>query len=157
MAEELRQRELDREAAKEEKQQDREDRMQSNLLLAGVLSRILPGSSELVSMPRPRRIKIQYEPDDGSQPLPMMFTLTTLSSLLRLKAIYVKGIITKDFFRDLKEYTQVSNVSGIVWEDGEMETTVLVSDIDHMKFNKASIAKVVVVKKGSNSYFKLSN
>ena len=33
MADELRQRELDREAAKEEKQRDREDRMQSNLLL----------------------------------------------------------------------------------------------------------------------------
>ena len=48
MAEELRQRELDREAAKEEKQRDREDRMQSNLLLAGVLSRILPGSSEKI-------------------------------------------------------------------------------------------------------------
>ena len=53
MEEDRRQRELDREAAKEEKQRDREekqrdreDRMQANLLMAGVISRILPGAAE---------------------------------------------------------------------------------------------------------------
>ena len=87
MEEDRRQRELDREASKEEKQKDRdrarEDNLQSNLLIAGVLARILPGASDQVEKTKPKNLEVQYKPANGSEPFPLAVSLSTLSSLLR--------------------------------------------------------------------------
>ena len=111
MEEDRRQRELDREAAKEEKrrdreekQRDREDRMQANLLMAGVMSRILPGAAENtpghggnpqgMSGNLKRQVEVQYHPEEGSQPFPVVLTLSTLSVLLRLCGFSFNYVLT---------------------------------------------------------------
>jgi len=139
MEEDRRQRELDREANKEEKQKDREDRMQANLLVASVMSRILPGTSELVRTPKLRNVQVQFLPEEGSQPYPLMVTLASLPTLLS----------------ELREYTQVPEASGIVWERGDSRT-VLISNIDQIEFS-ADVVKVVTVQKSGKTYFKLSH
>ena len=91
------QRQLDREAASEEKQKDREERLQSQLLVAGVLSRLLPGSTNLTGVDKleesqksdegakHKNVEVQFKPEEGSEPFPLIISLTSLPALLRYK------------------------------------------------------------------------
>ena len=58
-------------------------------------------------------------------------------------------------FSELREYTQVPEASGIVWERGDSRT-VLISNIDQIEFS-ADVVKVVTVQKSGKTYFKLSH
>ena len=84
--EERRQREIERNETREDKDKDREDRKQSQMLMAGVFSRLIPGGSTPTDLGQRNNkdIKLQYKPDNGSEPFPMIVTLSTLSALLRL-------------------------------------------------------------------------
>ena len=84
MEEEVRQRELDRELRVTESRAAREVTQQNNLLVAGVLSRLLPGG-EAHDIPKKKKdVEVQYEPNEGSEPFPTILSLTTLQELLRL-------------------------------------------------------------------------
>ena len=83
MEEEVRQRELDRELRVTESRAAREVTQQNNLLVAGVLSRLLPGGGAHDVIEKKKDVEVQFEPNEGSQPFPMILSLTTLEALLR--------------------------------------------------------------------------
>ena len=91
------QRQLDREAAREEKQKDRDERLHSQMLVAGFLSRLIPGSTEMSGFhkseesqksdksDKSRNVEVQFKPEEGSEPFPLILSLTTLPVLLRFQ------------------------------------------------------------------------
>ena len=138
------QRALDREEKHKDREEARERTRESNLLFAGVLSRLIPGSSngnvdsDASRVAANRQVDIQYYPETGSEPFPLTVTITTLQVLLS----------------DLKQYTGISEVNGIALEK-EGESPKLISSIVHLDFVSDTI-NLQLVKKGGKFYFKLS-
>ena len=56
----------------------------------------------------------------------------------------------------MKDYTQVSDVAGIVWDKEPGGTPILVSSLAQITFSE-DVTKVTVVKKGGRNYLKLSS
>ena len=82
------QRELDREEKQKDREAAREFARESNIVLASVISRIIPGASSSSSETAITRhgkkcVELQYHPEVGSEPFPLLVTLTTLQGLLR--------------------------------------------------------------------------
>ena len=83
MEEEARQRELDHEVRVTESRAAREVTQQNNMLVARVLSRLLPGGGAHGIPEKKKDVEVQFEPDEGSEPFPWILSLTTLQALLR--------------------------------------------------------------------------
>lgn len=59
-------------------------------------------------------------------------------------------------FRELRNYTQEMDVSGIVWE-GATARPVVISALEQMEFNKGSSVLVTIIRKRGIRYFRLAN
>ena len=67
------------------------------MLVAGVLSRLLPGSTDLSGVQKSeesqkseegekqKNVEVQFKPEEGSEPFPLILSLTSLPALLRYK------------------------------------------------------------------------
>ena len=56
----------------------------------------------------------------------------------------------------MKDYTQATDVAGIVWNKEPGGTTILVSSLAQITFSE-DVTEVEVVKKGGKKYIKLSS
>ena len=87
---EARQRELDREAKEadrevkeREKEKDRQLARENGILFASAIARILPGASGCAEKKSKKNLNFQFIPEEGSEPFPLLVSLTSLPSLLR--------------------------------------------------------------------------
>jgi hypothetical protein len=51
--------------------------------MATVIAKIFPANSGIVEKTKLKNIEVQYKPETGSEPFPLMASLSTLSALIR--------------------------------------------------------------------------
>ena len=77
--------EADREAKEKEKEKDRQLARENGILFASAIARIVPGlgASGCAEKTPKKNLNFQYIPEEGSEPFPLLVSLTSLPSLLR--------------------------------------------------------------------------
>lgn len=141
--------EVAREAKEKENEKDRQLARENGILFATAIARIVPGlgASGCDAKTHQKNLNLQYIPEEGSEPFPLLVSLTSLPSLLRFVFLRILHFILT-FFSELKSYTNSLDVVGIVWEGS------VITAVEQFTFTSDKV-KVTVVKKGGKSYFKL--
>ena len=141
--------EVAREAKEKENEKDRQLARENGILFATAIARIVPGlgASGYDAKTHQKNLNLQYIPEEGSEPFPLLVSLTSLPSLLRFVFLRILHFILT-FFSELKSYTNSLDVVGIVWEGS------VITAVEQFTFTSDKV-KVTVAKKGGKSYFKL--